>query len=87
MNKQVIDEAIDFVASYVGQTNDWMVIKKELLKTLTPADRMYFSTRDPYTKKQRMNIFEKIIAEKWHQKTGNLPILIIIGQNEDENRR
>jgi len=50
------------------------------LKTLTPADRMYFSTRDPVTKEQRMNTFEKIIAEKWHQKTGNFPILI--GRNE-----
>ena len=80
MNKKIIDEAIEMVSSYVGQTTDWMVIKKELLKTLTPADRMYFSTRDPVTKEQRMNTFEIIIAEKWHQKTGIYPILI--GHNE-----
>jgi hypothetical protein len=84
VNKQIIDEAIDIVSSYVGETKDWMVIKKELLKTLTPADRMYFSTRDPVTKKQKMNAFEQIIAEKWYQKTGIYPILI--GRNENESR-
>lgn len=85
MNKKIIDEAIEMVSSYVGQTTDWMVIKKELLKTLTPADRMYFSTRDPVTKAQQMNTFEKIIAEKWHQKTGIYPILI--GRNEGHNEK
>jgi hypothetical protein len=37
---------------------------------------MYFSTRDPVTKKQSMNEFEKIVAKKWHDKTGIYPILI-----------
>lgn len=74
MNKTILDEAIDFVSGYVGNVTDWVTIKKELLKTLSPADRIYFSTRDPITKKQRVNDFEKVVAERWHQKTGNKPI-------------
>ncbi|NBP03958.1 MAG: hypothetical protein EBU90_28445 [Proteobacteria bacterium] len=76
MDKFILDEAISIVSSYVGPTNNWMIIKKELLKTLSPQDRMYFSTRDPVTKKQTMNTFEKIVAEKWRDKTGIYPILI-----------
>jgi len=76
MNKEILDEAINSVSSYVGKTNDWMIIKKELLKVLSSQDRMYFSTRDPITKRQSMNNFEKIVAEKWHIKTGIHPILI-----------
>lgn len=76
MDKKTLDEVIDSVSSYVGETNNWMIIKKELLKSLSSQDRMYFSTRDPLTKKQSMNNFEKIVAEKWYKKTGIYPILI-----------
>lgn len=75
MNKEILDQAINVVSSYVGKTNDWMIIKKELLKVLSSQDRMYFSTRDPVTKKQSMNEFEKIVIEKWYKKTGIYPIL------------
>ncbi len=76
MDKFILDEAINAVSSYVGRTDNWMIIKKELLKMLSSKDRMYFSTRDPVTKKQSMNEFEKIVAKKWHDKTGIYPILI-----------
>lgn len=76
MDKFVLDDAINTVSSYVGKTNNWVVIKKELLKMFSSQDRMYFSTRDPITKKQSMNEFEKIVAKKWYDKTGIYPILI-----------
>jgi hypothetical protein len=76
MDKRILDEAIEAVSSYVGKTDNWIIIKKELLKSLSSQDRMYFSTRDPITKKQSMNDFEKIVAEKWYKKTGIRPILI-----------
>lgn len=76
MNIEALQEAIRFVAGYAGDVTDWMIIKKELLKTLSPADRIFFSTRDPVTKKQQMNAFEEVIAEKWYQITGNRLILI-----------
>jgi hypothetical protein len=82
MDRKTLDEAINLVASYAGNVNDWMIIKKELLKTLSSHDRMYFSTRDPKTKEQSMNQFEKIVAEKWYNKTGVYPILI--GHNNEK---
>jgi len=81
MNREILNEAIDVVSSYAGGITDWVVIKKELLKTLTPADRMYFSTRDPVTKIQRLNDFERIVIDLWQQKTG---IRLILKNHEEK---
>lgn len=62
--------ALVFVHSYAGHIDSWLVIKKELLKTLSPGDRRQFSTRDPVTKQQRTNDFERALAAKWSEMTG-----------------
>jgi len=82
VDKRVLEEAIDQVAQYAGNVTDWITIKKELLKTLSPADRRYFSTRDPLTKRHSINEFEKVVMQKWHQTTGNR--LIFMGHDETE---
>lgn len=63
-------EALGLVHSYAGHVDDWLVIKKELLKALPPAERTLFSTRDPVTKKQRTNDFERRVAARWSEMTG-----------------
>ncbi len=70
---QSIIEGIQEVAKYypVEETN-WVVFKKELLKNLKPDDRINFSTRDPKTKKQSLNNFEREIIQFWLKQTGNL---------------
>ena len=69
LNENVVG-ALAFVHSYAGHVDDWLVIKKELLKSLHPDDRTMFSTRDPVTKKQRTNDFERHVAERWSEMTG-----------------
>lgn len=66
-----IDGALKQVSSYAGDVTEWVIIKKELLKILPAGDRTLFSTRDPLTKSQSMNDFEKWIVKKWHDLTGN----------------
>lgn len=65
-----LNEALKFVYGYAGHVDDWLTIKKELLKALHPNDRVMFSTRDPITKKQRTNDFERLVAERWSIMTG-----------------
>lgn len=65
-----IKEAIDLVMRYVGGSNDWVQIKKEIMKSLPWQLRTNFSTRDRKTYEQRMNDFEKMVAEYWKTKTG-----------------
>lgn len=78
--EKVLNDVITFVFSYVGDTNDWVTVKKEILKNLPSRYRTLFSTRDPITKKQRMNDFEKFMMKKWFKITGNK----LIFMNHDE---
>jgi hypothetical protein len=64
-----LTRAIDYVHSYAPDITEWIVLKKELLKTLSSEERSLFSIRDPITKKQRTNELEKLIAKLWTNKT------------------
>lgn len=67
-------DALRFVYSYANFVDDWLTIKKELLKALNSDDRTAFSTRDPITKKQRTNEFERALATHWSIMSGR-PVL------------
>lgn len=69
MEKKVL-EAIRFVHSYAPEIQDWKVLKRELLKALPSDKRKLFSTRDPKTKQQRPNDFEKDIVLQWKKIAG-----------------
>ena len=66
----IVDEALQFISSYAPEIADWKVLKRELLKTLPPPARSQFSTRDPLTKRQNFNDFEKQVTERWREITG-----------------
>jgi 8-oxo-dGTP pyrophosphatase MutT (NUDIX family) len=68
LNSNVL-AALAFVYSYAGHVDYWITIKKELLKALPPDDRRLFSTRDPVTKRQLINDFERCVAEHWSKMT------------------
>jgi hypothetical protein len=65
-----IEEAIKFVFGYAGDVDEWIIIKKELLKALPSEERTSFSTRDPVTKKQVTNDFERCVAARWSELSG-----------------
>ena len=67
-----VKEAVAFVHSYAGGITEWKVLKKELLRLLPPNQRKLFSTRDPSTKKQIVNDFEKSVIGCWKEITGSL---------------
>jgi len=66
---QLLAEAIDYVFSYASHVDEWIIIKKELLRALPVEERTIFSVRDPITKKQRVNQFERLLASWWSSKT------------------
>jgi len=68
--EKLILEKINFVSTYVSDIDDWIIIKKELLKQLPPKLRMLFSRRDEKTKKHSLNMFEKEIIDYWKRLTG-----------------
>ena len=54
----------------LGNTDDWVTIKKIMLRSLHPSLRKSFSTRDPKTKEQSLNEFEKQLIIKYKEITG-----------------
>ena len=51
----------------VYQGNDWLVVKKYILKYLNPTYRRRFSTRDEKTKKHTINDFENSLINYYQQ--------------------
>lgn len=71
---EIVLRALYFVFSYASHVDDWIVIKKELLKALPTEHRTLFSTRHPITKKQQINDFERQIAAQWSKMSGRMVI-------------
>lgn len=65
----LLSDAIDHVFTYASHVDEWLIVKKELLKVLPVKERTIFSVRDPITKKQRVNQFEILLAKWWSEKT------------------
>ena len=63
-------EQVKFVASYVDDCDDWVLIKKEVMRGIPSDLRKHFSTRDPKTKEQQPNDFEKELINYYKQITG-----------------
>ena len=64
-----VREQVNFVASYVGDCDDWVTVKKEILKGIPSELRKNFSTRDAKTKEQSLNNFEKFVINYYYDLT------------------
>jgi hypothetical protein len=60
--------------------NDWMTLKKYLLKTVSPNLRSLFSRRDSKTKIQRTNEFEASLIDTYERMSG----IVLERRNEKE---
>ena len=67
--KRILEE-VQLVVSFDSDCDDWVTIKKEIMKGLHPKLRRNFSTRDPKTKEQSLNNFEKDIITYYKDLTG-----------------
>ena len=65
-----IIEQINFVASYADDCDDWVTVKKEVMRGIPSTLRKNFSTRDPKTKEQWLNDFEKELISYYKKATG-----------------
>jgi hypothetical protein len=59
---------------------NWMDFKKIMLRSLPPKMRKKFSTRDPKTKKQSLNDFERQMIDIYFCKTG---VRLRLGKKND----
>lgn len=65
-----IIEQIREVASYVGDCDDWMTVKKEIMRGIPSTLRGKFSRRHPITKEQQPNDFDIQVINYYREITG-----------------
>jgi hypothetical protein len=58
------------VASYAYDCDDWVTIKKEIMKACPSNLRSLFSRRDPITKEQIPNEFDRSVIRMFEEITG-----------------
>jgi len=65
-----IIEQIHEVASYVGDCDDWVTVKKEIMRGIPSTLRSKFSRRHPITKEQQPNDFDREVINYYREVTG-----------------
>jgi len=65
-----VRDAMAMVATYAADTDDWLMVKRELLVLLPVCERELFSRRHPVTKRQTTNDYEDILIDVWFELTG-----------------
>ena len=78
-----IIEQIDFVASYAEGCDDWVTIKKQIMRGIPSQLRKNFSTRDPLTKEQSLNQFEHQVINYYRDLTGTSLVLRTLAERRD----
>tara|TARA_R110000787_G_scaffold123404_1_gene234404 strand:- start:326 stop:559 length:234 start_codon:yes stop_codon:yes gene_type:complete len=71
---RIMEEMKDLIPGLEG-TDDWMILKKLLLRSIPSNLRTLFSTRHPKTKKQSLNDFELRLIDEYKSMTGVLLVL------------
>jgi hypothetical protein len=65
MIPQEIEDKMLEVVSYTEDIDDWVTIKKEIVKHIRWQLRTLFSRRHPITKQQQTNDFEIEVMKRW----------------------
>jgi hypothetical protein len=60
---------VDEVASYAGECDDWVTIKKEIMKGIPSTMRKKFSRRNSLTKEQEPNDFDFAVITYYKERT------------------
>ena len=66
----VVLEMISYVAKYMGDHDDWVDIKIEIMNNLRPELRKKFSRRDQVTREQVPNDFDRAVWEQYKKVSG-----------------
>ncbi len=81
--KDLIFEEIKFVSTFAKDCDDWVTIKKEIMRGIPSELRKNFSTRDPKTKEQNLNDFEKCLINYYKEHTGISLILRTLSERRE----
>lgn len=65
-----VAKAISYVAQYMGDSDDWVDIKIEIMNNLRPEMRRLFSRRDQQTREQVPSEFDRAVMREYERVSG-----------------
>lgn len=65
-----VKDQIRFVAGYCADCDDWVTIKKEIMRGIPSHLRKHFSRRHPITKNQQPNNFDRVVINYYKKVSG-----------------
>ena len=80
-----IERQISEVAQYAGSCDDWVTIKKEIMKGCPSHLRSLFSTRDPITKEQRTSSFDRAVIKSYERVSGTCLVIRSLAERRELN--
>ena len=78
----IVLAAIMYVSEYMGDHDDWVDIKIEIMNSLRPELRRLFSRRDQATREQVPNDFDNAVRREYMRVTGILPVVRTIAERK-----
>ena len=79
---QTVREAISYVAQYMGDNDDWVDIKIEIMNSVRPELRRKFSRRDQVTREQSPNDFDIAVLCEYERVSGIRPIIRTLAERK-----
>jgi hypothetical protein len=74
--------AITYVSRYMGDCDDWVDIKIEIMNNLRPELRRRFSRRDQSTREQVPNDFDLAVMREYQRASGITPVVRTLAQRK-----
>jgi len=78
----VVQEAVRYVARYMGDIDDWVDIKIEIMNNVRPELRRKFSRRDQITREQSPNDFDMAVLDEYERVSGIRPIIRTLAERK-----
>lgn len=77
-----VREAVQQVASYMGERDDWVDVKKEIMRCVRPELRRLFSRRDQATRDQRPNDFDLAVLALYSEISGTRLVIRTLAERQ-----
>ena len=79
---QTVRDAITYVSQYMGDNDDWVDIKIEIMNSVRPELRRKFSRRDQATREQVPNDFDVAVICEYARVSGITPVVRTLAERK-----
>lgn len=76
-------EAVKYVSLYMGENDDWVDVKIEIMNSLRPDLRRLFSRRDQATRDQIVSDFDRAVIDLYSSVSGVSLVVRTLRERQD----